>query len=711
MEILPCRGSLDISCPDNPIAEHLAVVPLLGIPFNDWLELRQDLGLLHALLIQLIQPLAFMPSAKVQIVRSGCLPDERDLRQIRPGAPVRAPGHADGDSVVAQSGLLDGALELGDEGGKTASGERDACHSIKTQPGEVEIVHLVLSKVGLCALEVLFRYVSNDEMLVRGEAEVAPMPSSELAQTSLDGEIWPVLDLSVLDEHAKVPAVVNALGPSVTVRIISEVERAGLLEFVSQMRLNLGLEPFDTAVVDSVLKACMLAVGAVSEIALDEHDLLGDIDGLVRCAEPDDVCCARVGFGVVVGHTHATTDSDVISDELVAFGNGDVTEIVGVHIHVVVGWDGDDDLELARQVGEAVQGFKVLHGVTRHLLIVQPDLVVGGGARGEVVHKADAEVVDDLVDLGKVRVGIQHDVAGLVDPADGCLQIPLEHAVELEGLACGQLERGAGVLVNEFVHSEPLLRRGNTARAADADHETERLFNSHFASFLAQVAVVLHVRPVVLENLSIGLLHAAGGFVQELLCDGTAQEIGHELVILIAELGGLGLCHHVSDTERQPQLGGPGLQASFESVCVLVVTKAELGQLSCGEGVELSVDELCGLVVVVGILGPGPIAKHSESSVGQVQVGSRERVQCAPELARVGRELALSRRAAHDHHVSLARQILHIRVIVQRHQLRLETASLRTRGELLRDALGVPVIGPEQHSERRTGGLAGQPRE
>lgn len=44
--------------------------------------------------------------------------------------------------------------------------------------------------------------------------------------------------------------------------------------------LHLIPEPINAMVIDRVLEARMLSIGAVTEVALDKHHLLADIDGL-----------------------------------------------------------------------------------------------------------------------------------------------------------------------------------------------------------------------------------------------------------------------------------------------------------------------------------------------------------------------------------------------------------------------------------------------
>ena len=57
---------------------------------------------------------------------------------------------------------------------------------------------------------------------------------------------------------------------------------------IAEILVELGLEPGDATVLDRVLESRVLAIRAVTEITLHQHDLLGDIDRLLRRAEADD---------------------------------------------------------------------------------------------------------------------------------------------------------------------------------------------------------------------------------------------------------------------------------------------------------------------------------------------------------------------------------------------------------------------------------------
>ena len=137
----------------------------------------------------------------------------------------------------------------------------------------------------------------------------------------------------------------------------------------------------------------MLAVGAITVVALHGDDFLGDVDGVFRFAEADHVAGAGVGFRFAMGHAHAAADHHVVADDRAFLDDGDQRQIVGEHIDIVVRRQGDGDLELARQIG-AAEDRLILDHTAGDLFFIQPDLVPGAGARQEMNGDFAGEVAD-----------------------------------------------------------------------------------------------------------------------------------------------------------------------------------------------------------------------------------------------------------------------------------------------------------------------------
>ncbi len=201
----------------------------------------------------------------------------------------------------------------------------------------------------------------------------------------------------------------------------------------------------------------MLAIGTITVIALDGDDRLRHVHRVLRLAEADHVTGARVGFRLTMGHPHAAANHNVVTDNSIALHDSDKAEIMGENIDIVVRRQSNGDLEFARQVGAAEDRF-ILDLAAGHLLLIQPDLVPGSGARQQMAGDVARQVADGGVEVATPGVCRRDDVA--VDVAAGGdgvhqigmqtlhqrLQVALQDAMELHGLACGQADRVVGAL-------------------------------------------------------------------------------------------------------------------------------------------------------------------------------------------------------------------------------------------------------------------------
>lgn len=113
------------------------------------------------------------------------------------------------------------------------------------------------------------------------------------------------------------------------------------------------------------------------EDALSRHDLLSDIETLVRWHETNHVAQPRIRLLVRMRDAHTTANGDVEARQTAVrlVSNGNKANVRCVNIDVVVRRYGNVDLELSREIDGAVERFKVFDGLAGNELLVEPDPV------------------------------------------------------------------------------------------------------------------------------------------------------------------------------------------------------------------------------------------------------------------------------------------------------------------------------------------------
>jgi len=232
---------------------------------------------------------------------------------------------------------------------------------------------------------------------------------------------------------------------------------------------------------------------------------------------------------------HAAAQGDVVAeDAALAIGDADEAQVVGEHVHIVGRRQREADLELARQVALAVDRLDFLAG-TGHLLLVQPDLVIGAGVGQQVFGGGRGIGVQRGVGLRQQRVGRDLDVAvdiaaggqGVdergVDRLHGRLQFALDHAVELEGLARGDPQGVIAIAGGDGVQLQPLLGGDHAAGRTRTDHELVGRLQLLATAHVAHVAVVLLVAAVILDQRLVVLAQRPGHRVGQALQQAATQ--------------------------------------------------------------------------------------------------------------------------------------------------------------------------------------------
>ncbi|KAJ2512809.1 hypothetical protein GGI11_004620 [Coemansia sp. RSA 2049] len=336
-----------------------------------------------------------MAAAEVEVVSAGRLANEGDFCVVGPCAAVGTTSHTQDDGVVAQTGGIENGVDAVDEVREVALGlghceaacwQRRAGHRVQAQRAEVEVVETEIGQQRADGGHVGVGHIGHNQIAVAGEAEGARVDGSDGGQRVLQRKAGCVGDAAVLHKDGVVVEARSSTHPAEAVAVAREGEGPGRLQRKAQTLRNLLAPPRQTVVVNGVLETRMLAVGAVAVIALHKHDGLGDSHGVFCCNEAQTRRQTRIRLGVVVCHAHAAADHDVVADNaLRVVENGNQSEVVGNNIDVVLGRNGNRNLELARQIRSAVQRLAIgnragLCGAASNKLVVQPDLVVGGGA-------------------------------------------------------------------------------------------------------------------------------------------------------------------------------------------------------------------------------------------------------------------------------------------------------------------------------------------
>ncbi len=95
--------------------------------------------------------------------------------------------------------------------------------------------------------------------------------------------------------------------------------------------------------------------------------------------------------------------------------------------------------------------------------------------------------------------------------------------MELEGLARRDAQRAVGVAACDFVELQPLRGRADAARQAGADHEAVRGLELLAPALVADVAIVLLVAAVELDQDGVVLADRAGQRILQALDQRAAQ--------------------------------------------------------------------------------------------------------------------------------------------------------------------------------------------
>src|ERR1700710_962565 len=90
--------------------------------------------------------------------------------------------------------------------------------------------------------------------------------------------------------------------------------------------------------------------------------------------------------------------------------------------------------------------------------------------------------------------------------------------------------------LSKFVHDKPLVRSGHTTRHSNTNHEAESLLQTLLLTFLTNISVVLTIGAMEFQKLSIDFGDGTSGFILKILSDGSTQEDGVNLHLIVGQL-------------------------------------------------------------------------------------------------------------------------------------------------------------------------------
>ena len=142
--------------PRAPISEALAGEPLGGKTRQKRTQFRNNVLGLHIVVMEPVQARSALVATEVNLVATGSLAHQANLRHVGAGAPIRAARHADDDLLVGQAHLRQHRFKLGDQvrqvalafgQSQSAGGQRHTGHRSPAQEAALILqVHPVLGQ-------------------------------------------------------------------------------------------------------------------------------------------------------------------------------------------------------------------------------------------------------------------------------------------------------------------------------------------------------------------------------------------------------------------------------------------------------------------------------------------------------------------------------------------------------------------------------------
>ena len=190
--------------------------------------------------------------------------------------------------------------------------------------------------------------------MIGGEADLQLVGGHQLAQPRLEGARDPATEHGQAHEPA---AGALAMPAQVIEQLAAGFAMEGLERMLEIAACEFCFEPGNAAPVDQVFHARMAPLLAIAVVPLHRRNRLHQIEHMLGRHIAQGIGRAGKGFFLVVGTAHAAAHIDIATAQLaVGIGEGHQTNVLGEQVHGVIAGHRDGDLELARQVGGAIEG-------------------------------------------------------------------------------------------------------------------------------------------------------------------------------------------------------------------------------------------------------------------------------------------------------------------------------------------------------------------
>src|SRR5260221_3361048 len=204
---------------------------------------------------------------------------------------------------------------------------------------------------------VLFLNVGNDQVLVAGKPEVSLTCLSNFQQGGFQGQLLVIQDPAMLDKVRIIPESFVVLLPAIVVFPVRKGIGPGRFQGKARSFSQFRFIPVYTVFVNRIFQPGQLAVAAIPVVPLYGDDLVNGFHQqlVIRGYKTKDAGQPWVCFRVSVGRPQSAADGDVESLQFPLFDDGDEAQVIGEYVYIVVGRNGDADLEFAGQVTVLVE--------------------------------------------------------------------------------------------------------------------------------------------------------------------------------------------------------------------------------------------------------------------------------------------------------------------------------------------------------------------